>query len=136
MDPFSIAQWVVRALLAIVFVGMGLLHLIPKVTMRLARLVPAAITGSDGRTNQPTTRAVLLVRLAGVMAIFGGVGILFPEWAVRFGAGILLIAFLVAVFPANLTAARIGTDAEGARSLAPAIALSVVLGALVIFAIV
>jgi uncharacterized membrane protein len=52
-----------------------------------------------------------IVMWTGILEILGAVGILIPE--TRFVAGICLIAFLVAVFPANVYAARTGTTLAG-----------------------
>ncbi len=52
-----------------------------------------------------------IVMWAGILEILGAVGILIPE--TRFVAGICLIAFLVAVFPANIHAARTGATVAG-----------------------
>jgi uncharacterized membrane protein len=57
----------------------------------------------------PSPRRIVL--WAGILEILGAVGILIPE--TRFVAGICLIAFLVAVFPANIHAARTGTMLAG-----------------------
>ena len=50
----------------------------------------------------PNPRTVVL--LTGVLQILGALGLLIPE--TRFVTGVCLIAFLVAVFPANVHAAR------------------------------
>jgi uncharacterized membrane protein len=52
-----------------------------------------------------------IVMWAGILEILGAVGILIPE--TRFVAGICLIAFLVAVFPANIHAVRTGATLAG-----------------------
>jgi uncharacterized membrane protein len=52
-----------------------------------------------------------IVMWTGILEILGAVGILIPE--TRFVAGICLIAFLVAVFPANIHAARTGATLAG-----------------------
>jgi uncharacterized membrane protein len=52
-----------------------------------------------------------IVMWTGILEILGAVGILIPE--TRFVAGICLIAFLVAVFPANIHAARTGATVAG-----------------------
>jgi uncharacterized membrane protein len=52
-----------------------------------------------------------IVMWTGILEILGAVGILLPE--TRFVAGICLIAFLVAVFPANIHAARTGATVAG-----------------------
>jgi uncharacterized membrane protein len=52
-----------------------------------------------------------IVMWTGILEILGAVGILIPE--TRFVAGICLIAFLVAVFPANIHAAKTGVALAG-----------------------
>ena len=52
-----------------------------------------------------------IVMWTGILEILGAVGILIPE--TRFVAGICLIAFLVAVFPANIHAAKTGATVAG-----------------------
>jgi uncharacterized membrane protein len=52
-----------------------------------------------------------IVMWTGILEILGALGILIPE--TRFVAGICLIAFLVAVFPANIYAARTGATVAG-----------------------
>ena len=62
----------------------------------------------------PSPRRVVM--WAGILEILGAVGILIPE--TRFVAGICLIAFLVAVFPANIHAARTGVAVAGQTTTA------------------
>jgi uncharacterized membrane protein len=52
-----------------------------------------------------------IVMWTGILEILGAVGILIPE--TRFVAGICLIAFLVAVFPANIHVAKTGATVAG-----------------------
>jgi uncharacterized membrane protein len=52
-----------------------------------------------------------IVMWTGILEILGAVGILIPE--TRFVAGICLIAFLVAVFPANIHAVKTGAMVAG-----------------------
>ena len=82
---------------------------------------------------------VSLVTVSGVAEIIGGLGLLVPVPEVRFAAGVwliaLLIALLIAVFPANAYVAR---DPERfgrvAVPLVPRVIGQVVLGALVLVA--
>ncbi|KQX07287.1 MULTISPECIES: DoxX family protein [unclassified Leifsonia] len=97
-DIFEIAQWVVRILLAIVFVGMGVNHFRPGAARIMAKMIPPRMR------REGLLAPVNLVRFTGVCEIAGGIGLLIP--ATQFAAGILLAVFLVAVFPANVYAAR------------------------------
>ncbi|RZL04874.1 MAG: DoxX family membrane protein [Hymenobacter sp.] len=76
-----------RWLLAVVFVGAGILHFIHPETY--LRIMPPAL---------PAPR--LLVLLSGVAEVAGGLGLLLP--ATRRWAAWGLLALLVAVFPANV----------------------------------
>jgi uncharacterized membrane protein len=94
----EIAQWVVRAVLAVIFVVMGVLHFVPGPARGMAAIIPPALK----RPGWPS--ATMLVRLTGVCELAGGVGLLLPP--TRVAAAIALIVFLVAVFPANVYASR------------------------------
>lgn len=88
-------QWVLRIALALVFVGMGVAHFLPGPARGMAAIIPPALKHRvSGKT---------LVRFTGLCEIAGGIGLLVPH--VRFAAGIALIVFLIAVFPANAFAA-------------------------------
>ncbi len=89
-------QWVIRIALALIFVGMGVAHFLPAAAKGMAAIIPPALKQRvSGKT---------LVRLTGLCEIAGGIGLLIPQ--VRFAAGIALIVFLIAVFPANAFAAE------------------------------
>ncbi len=88
-------------LLAVAFVGAGVLHLVKP--QMFEAIVPPSL---------PAPR--LLVLVSGVAEVLGGIGLLVP--AVRPWAGWGLAALLVAVFPANLYMAR---ESERFRRLAP-----------------
>lgn len=88
-------QWVLRIALALVFVGMGIAHFIPGPAKGMAAMIPPAY--------KQRVSAKVLVRFTGLCEIAGGIGLLVPQ--VRFAAGIALIVFLIAVFPANAFAA-------------------------------
>ncbi len=79
---------VLRYVLAIGFAIAGIMHFV--LTQFYVRIVPPPFDA----------HAQLLVYLSGVCEIVGGVAVLFPQ--TRRAAGIGLLAFLVAVFPANL----------------------------------
>lgn len=91
-------QLVLRILIALVFIGMGTNHFVPGPGRAMAAMVPPYLT--RGRLLTGKT----LVRFTGVCEIAGGVGILIP-WT-SFVAGMLLVLFLIAVFPANAYAAQ------------------------------
>lgn len=91
----ELLQWILRALLAAVFLFMGVGHFVPRTTRVMAAMIPPALTTRvSGKT---------LVRFTGVCELAGGVGLLVP--ATQFAAGIALVLFLIAVFPANAVAA-------------------------------
>jgi uncharacterized membrane protein len=76
-----------RWLLAVVFIGAGILHFIHPETY--LRIMPPALPAPQ-----------LLVLLSGVAEVAGGLGLLLP--ATRRWAAWGLLALLVAVFPANV----------------------------------
>ena len=129
MDAFVVAQWVLRILLAVVFVAMGALHFVPRVRRGMEAMIPPGLRGTGIRSPRS------LVIVSGVAEILGGIGLLAPWEPVRFAAGIGLIALLVAVFPANAYAAR-NPERFGpmAVPVAPRAVGQVVLGALVLLA--
>ena len=91
----EIAQWVLRIGLAGAFLFMGVNHFIPSSAKAMAAMIPPTLkTRVSGKT---------LVRFTGLCEIAGGIGILVPF--TRFAAGIALVLFLIAVFPANAHAA-------------------------------
>lgn len=90
------AQWVIRIALAAVFLFMGVAHFRPSTARAMSAMVPPSLKSRvSGKT---------LVRLTGLCEIAGAVGILVPY--TRFAAGIALVLFLIAVFPANAYAAE------------------------------
>jgi uncharacterized membrane protein len=84
--------------LAVVFVGMGVLHFVPGPARSMARMMPPRLRGRGILSPEN------LVRFTGVCEIAGGVGLLVS--ATRPAAAIALAVFLVAVFPANSYAAK------------------------------
>ncbi len=90
-DLLVILQMLVLGALALLFILAGLLHF-TLLRDDFAQMVPPALP-----------YPVLIVLITGVMEILGGIGLLVP--ATRRWAGIALIVFLVAVFPANAYAA-------------------------------
>lgn len=131
MDPFLVVQWVLRIVLAVLFVAMGALHFVPKVQRGMGAMIPPGIKGTGIRSPRS------LVLISGVAEIAGGLGLLAPWDPVRFAAGIGLIALLIAVFPANAYAAR-HRDRFGVTAvpLVPRAIGQVVLGALVLLAVI
>jgi uncharacterized membrane protein len=91
-------QFVLRLLLAVTFVGMGITHFLPAVQRTMAAMIPPRLR--FGGAVSPRN----LVLLTGVCEILGGVGLVWPVTIVP--AGISLVVFLAAVFPANAYAAR------------------------------
>jgi uncharacterized membrane protein len=94
----EVASMLLRVVLAVLFVGMGVLHFVPSVARGMAAMIPRRLGGGDKRV------ARMLVLVTGVCEIAGGIGLLVP--ATRTLAGVLLAVFLIAVFPANALAAR------------------------------
>lgn len=96
MSGVDIVQWVIRGVLAAVFLFMGVNHFLPSTARAMAAMIPPAVKSRvSGKT---------LVRFTGLCEFAGGIGILVP-WT-RFAAGIALVVFLIAVFPANAYAAE------------------------------
>ncbi|MHC5795434.1 DoxX family protein [Lacisediminihabitans sp. FW035] len=93
MTAFEIVQLALRILLAIVFVGMGITHFVPAPARGMAAMIPGYFTRGGLISGKS------LVRFTGVCEIAGGLGLLVP--VTTFLAGIMLVVFLVAVFPAN-----------------------------------
>ena len=97
MATLELAQWILRGILAALFVAMGITHFVPTIAKGMAAMIPPSFT----RPGWPSRKT--LVRLTGVCEIAGGIGLLVP--ATQLAAGIALAVFLVAVFPANAYAA-------------------------------
>jgi uncharacterized membrane protein len=97
-DTTELLQWCLRILLALVFAGMGIMHFVPSVVRGMAAMIPPAI-----RMTGPF-RPRHLVYLTGLCEIAGAAGLLVP--ALHFAAGMALVVFLIAVFPANAYAAE------------------------------
>lgn len=93
----GVAALVLRILLALVFIGMGITHFLPRVQRTMAAMIPPPLrwTGPANPRN--------IVLATGVLEILGGLGLLFGPTVVA--ASACLIVFLVAVFPANVYAA-------------------------------
>ncbi|KFF60167.1 hypothetical protein JF66_06090 [Cryobacterium sp. MLB-32] len=90
-------QFALRILLAVVFVGAGITHFRPAVQLTMAAMIPPQLRVAGLASPQN------LVVFTGFCEIAGGLGLLVP--ATAWLAGIALIVFLAAVFPANAYAA-------------------------------
>lgn len=97
-SPFESVQFILRIVLAVVFVGMGVMHFRPGSRRMMAKIIPPFLR-FDG-----IARPANLVALTGVFEIAGGFGLLVV--ATQLAAGICLAVFLIAVFPANAYAAQ------------------------------
>ncbi|MEO6199852.1 MAG: DoxX family protein [Cryobacterium sp.] len=95
---FDVIQVVLRLLLALVFVGAGIAHFRPAVQRTMAAMVPPRLRWSGLLSPRG------LVIITGLCELAGGVGLLYPPTIVT--SGICLVLFLIAVFPANVYAAR------------------------------
>ncbi|TFC27966.1 hypothetical protein E3O55_10595 [Cryobacterium sp. MDB1-18-2] len=94
-------QFVLRCLLAVFFFGAGITHFIPVVQRTMAAMIPPGLrfTGFFGARGP-----VVLVIFTGVCEMLGGLGL---PWPPTTGVtGVMLVIFLIAVFPANAFAAR------------------------------
>jgi uncharacterized membrane protein len=126
---FDVIQLVLRLLLAAAFIFMGVTHFLPAVQRTMAAMIPPRIR----RAGLLSPRN--LVIFTGVCEIAGGIGLVYPPTSVA--AGVCLVVFLLAVFPANMHAAahpeRFG---RVAIPLVPRLIGQLVLIALVVLAIV
>ncbi|MCU1406267.1 MAG: DoxX family rane protein [Glaciihabitans sp.] len=91
-------QLLLRIALALAFAGMGVLHFLPKPARQMAAIIPPALR------REGFLRPATLVAFTGLCEIAGAVGILLPP--TQLVAGLALVLFLVAVFPANSYAAK------------------------------
>lgn len=91
-------QFVLRVILAVVFIGAGVTHFLPSVQRTMAAMIPPRLRS----TGILSPRA--LVVITGLCELTGGFGLLYRPLIVT--SGICLIVFLGAVFPANAFAAR------------------------------
>jgi uncharacterized membrane protein len=91
-------QVILRVVLAVVFAFMGLLHFVPKIARGMRAMIPEPL-------RRPGWPAAIVV-FTGVCELAGAAGLLAPWPGLRLAAGICLVVFLVAVFPANAVAAR------------------------------
>ena len=98
MDGLHTAQLALRIALAAVFAFMGVLHFVPSVARGMRAMIPPPL-------RRPGWPAALVV-FTGLCELAGAAGLLVPWDGLRLAAGICLIVFLIAVFPANAYAAR------------------------------
>ena len=92
-----------RVALAAMFVFTGVSHFHRRTRRDLIRMVPPALP-----------RPPLLVTITGILEFIGAAGLLLPSAATAAAYG--LIGLLVAMFPANLHAARTGLVIAGRRA--------------------
>jgi len=104
MDAAQILVGVLRGVLALTFVTMGVTHFVPSVRRTMRAMIPPSLRGTGWRSP------AVLVAFTGLCELAGGIGLVLPwqvagaEW-VRWMVGVLLVVFLIAVFPANAYAA-------------------------------
>ena len=99
-----------RFALAVMFAFTALSHFLPRTRSDLIRMVPPSLP-------QPG----LLVTITGVFEAAGAVGLWLRPWT--WWAAHLLAALLIALFPANIHAARAGLRIAGRRATPLAIRL-------------
>jgi len=92
-----------RVGLAAMFVFTAVSHFHPRTRQDLVRMVPASLPAP-----------ALLVTATGALELLGGIGLLVPQALPL--AAYSLIALLVAMFPANVHAAREGLMVAGRRA--------------------
>jgi len=101
MDSWSDA---LRIALAAMFVFTGVSHFHRRTRRDLVRMVSPKLP-----------KPALLVRITGMVEFVGAAGLLLPTTAAAAAYG--LIALLVAMFPANFHAARVGVVIAGRRAM-------------------
>ena len=94
-----------RFALAVMFGFTALSHFLPRTRSDLIRMVPPALPAAG-----------FLVSLTGVLEMAGAVGLLLPTLTRL--AALALAALLVALFPANVHAARAGLHVAGRPAMA------------------
>lgn len=94
-----------RFALAAMFVFTAVSHFHPRTRPELIRMVPATLPAPE-----------LLVSATGVLEVLGAIGLLVPQTLRVAAYG--LMALLVAMFPANVHAARAGLMIAGHRATA------------------
>lgn len=104
----DIVQWVIRGVVALVFVGMGINHFRPRSARVMAKMIPPNLR------REGLLSPLNLVYFTGICELAGGIGIVIPFTSVA--AAIGLVAFLIAVFPANAHVAE-NPDRFGSLSI-------------------
>jgi uncharacterized membrane protein len=99
-----------RFALALMFVLTGVAHFVPRGRVEMTRMVPPALPRPD-----------LLVTLTGILELLGAVGLVMPRLVQASAYG--LIALLIAMFPANVRAARMRLTVAGRPAMALALRL-------------
>lgn len=94
-----------RVALAVMFVFTAVAHFVPRTRADMLAMVPSAL---------PMPGA--LVTVTGVLELVGAVGLILPRW--NRWAALALAALLIAMFPANIHAARTGITIAGRRAMA------------------
>ena len=97
----ALASWQAsaRCALAVMFVFTGIAHF-TRVKHEMARMVPRVFV-----------RPMLMVYLTGVCELAGAIGLIEPR--TRAAASVALIVMMIAMFPANIKAAREGLTIGG-----------------------
>lgn len=93
-------QTSLRIGLAAMFTITGIVHFVPKFRDDMARMIPERLP-----------RPALLVAATGVLELAGAAGLLIPATAPAAAIGLALL--LIAMFPANVSAARRGIPLAG-----------------------
>ena len=99
-----------RLALALMFLFTGAAHFVPRGRDEMTRMVPPQLPRPD-----------LLVTLTGILELLGAAGLLMPGF-VRLSA-FALIALLLAMFPANVRAARMRLTVGGRPAMPLALRL-------------
>ncbi|MER7708328.1 DoxX family protein [Kitasatospora sp. NPDC097605] len=100
VDGLDAWQPAVRGALALMFVTTGVPHFVPAFRRGFVAMIPPALPRPD-----------LLVTLTGVLELTGAVGLLVPPLAPYAATGLALL--MLAMFPANVRAARSGLTLAG-----------------------
>ena len=90
---FDGIQFALRLLLAAAFIFIGVTHFLPKVQRTMSAMVPPRLRATG------ILRPRNVVIFTGACEIAGGLGLLYRPTMVT--AGVCLVVFLAAVFPAN-----------------------------------
>ncbi|MFJ5552167.1 DoxX family protein [Streptomyces sp. NPDC093225] len=111
VDALDAWQPSLRVGVALMFLLTTFAHFFPKLRAELVAMVPPGLP-----------RPELLVTVTGLLELAGAIGVLVPATAAWAAAGLILM--MLAMFPANVSAAR--RELPGATRLGPRTALQVV----------